>query len=188
METIHQSVKQRLDEKLSSDVIALLDNPTLWEEYAAELELAVTYFNRIQQQRSHQYLEILDNTRHLFSLWSDPLPSYAEVIEKLTTDSDLNNKVFTELAESDYFQVIWQIQHPHHLVINLMILFYRTSMLYLHPELRKGKAQISSTLEEMAALLYLAGRNTTLFEAVKHWLQDWEEEEFSEELAKMLFF
>jgi len=182
---LQTSIAIRLKSKISKKVIDIFNDDVLFRKYAAELELAINKYNSIKNN-GHKNLDILINTNHLLNIWDDVLPQYKSIIDRLEQDDDLRNKVFTELSESDYFQVIWQIPNPNYLMLNLMILFYRTSMLCLHPQLREKDAQISSTLEEMAAVIEIEGQFTELFKAIKHWIENWDEEGFSEELYMLV--
>lgn len=87
------------------------------------------------------------------------------------------------MRDSTYFNFIYKIQNPSHLLANLMTLVYRCHILTSHPKLRQGGAQISSTLEEMSALRYIIGLDSLHHQATRHWILDWEGEGFNELLS-----
>jgi hypothetical protein len=68
-------------------------------------------------------------------------------------------------------------------LINLFILFYRTTLIFVHPEQKLTEVPISSALFEMAALLNIDGIVTEVYRATKHWIMNWEAEKFSKELS-----
>lgn len=174
-------VSDRLNEKVSTTVLELLKDNQRWEKYAGEIQQAIDLFNHIRQD-GHPDLKTLENAAHLMSILGADLPGYTEIIAKLEDTPELSRNVFDELAESDYFQEVWEIDNPNYAMINLMILFYRTSLLNLFPVLREESAQISSALEEMAAVLYLEGQPTNLFSATRKWIENWKVEGFSKQL------
>ena len=180
---IFELSEAKLASKVDNDTIKLFKNDQLWKQIVQELQLAIDAYNNLEKESEEAKLLFL-NAIHLTSVFEDSLPNYLKVIEKLVNDNSLVEQVFGELTGSDYFQEVWEIDDKKHLFINLMILFYRTSLLNIYPEIREGGAQISSVIEEMAALLEIEGKATELFKAIKHWLIAWEEEGFSKLLAE----
>lgn len=89
------------------------------------------------------------------------------------------------MRDSTYFHHIYEIDKPEYLLANLMTLVYRCHLLAITPTLRENKAQISSTLEEMSVLHHLLGEDNLYFQSIHHWIMDWEEEGFSQELARL---
>lgn len=150
-----------------------------------EIERVILLFNAFPSSINGSGLDPHDyqNALHLKSLFPYNIPRYQEIINRLAYDQSLLDAVFSELRDSDYFREVYLIDTPKHLLVNLMILLYRNSFLTIHPELRQGGAQISSTLEEMAAADFLAGNDSLLLRGTKYWLQDWLEEGFSEKLS-----
>jgi hypothetical protein len=111
-----------------------------------------------------------------------------EMLEK----EELSAAVFSTLKNSSYFAEVWKINPVENLVINLLILFYRTTVLIKHSLLLvddngNNNVQISSTLEEMIYCQKYEGVKTSLFDGVKLWLKNWKEEGFDEKLYKAIF-
>lgn len=125
------------------------------------------------------------NTNHLKTLLG-VLPSYSSVLEALSLSNDNIDIAFGEMRDSTYFHHIYEITKPEHLLANLMTLVYRCHLLSSNPKLRKGDAQISSTLEEMSSLRFLLGEDNLHFQATRHWILDWQEEGFSQKLAEII--
>lgn len=184
-----QISKQYLSDKpnVQRALVLLETRPDLVRQYEDELELAIDYYN---DQRNSLGDELI-NAKELNEIYPADLPCLNEVLAELNQNQTLEQKVFTTLRDSNYFQQIWLIQNCENLLGNLMILVYRTTVLYSHSSQLinsdgSQRVQISSTLEEMLANLYLQGKKTRLFEAVKQWLQNWQEEGFSEKLIGSL--
>lgn len=170
----------------TKEVVKLIHSQQTVETYIQEIEDSIRRYNNIETQSLKPLaLKYYINTIHTKKSFQK-LPTYNEIIEELIINKQLQIDVFTELSESTYFHEVYQIPDNSQLMINLLILFYRTSLLILHPELRDAKVQISSTLEEMSALMYLEGRNSEIFKATKHWIKNWKKEYFSKELANLI--
>lgn len=151
-----------------------------------EIQQAIDKYNFLVSNDDN--LRLCINAQHLLKIFDKQLPSYVDVVKKLKNrnSEQLKIDVFSELRDSSYFKEVYEIDNSQHLLINILILIYRTSLLYTYPSLRENKAQISSTIEEMAALLHLENKKTNLFQATKHWIKNWKEEEFSLELADLV--
>lgn len=170
----------------TKEVVKLIHSQQTVETYIQEIEESITRYNNLGTQSLKPLaIKYYINTIHTKNSILK-LPTYNEIIEKLITNKQLQIDVFTELSESTYFSEVYKVPNNSHLMINLLILFYRTSLLTLHPELRVAEVQISSTLEEMSALMYLEGRDTEIFKATKHWIKNWKKEYFSRELANLI--
>jgi hypothetical protein len=122
----------------------------------------------------------------LKQIYDGELPDYLETIRKLGENIGVKEKVFSHLRDSSYLDEVYKISDPEYLLTNVLILVYRTYLLLTSPELKKKNAQISSTIEEMAVLLKLEGKESLVFEATKHWILNWREEGFSQDLAKLI--
>lgn len=163
-------------------------NVEIFSQLAKEIQVAIDNYNNFPQSISHLDLSpgIFINALHTKKIWVQPLPDFVSILKAHQSDTTLTDQVFSEHRDSSYFQVIYQLDDPRHELANLMVQFYRTSLLLLYPGLRSGGVQISSTIEEMAALNYLSGSDTLLFHATKHWLIDWQGEGFSQQLSKLI--
>lgn len=173
---------------IGSVLKAINNNPQLIDTYISEVQSAINAYNAGQHTGNYHSLPvtILDNTRHLLSIFEVPLPSYQHIISELMEDKKIYKQVISELTTSTYFKDVYELPDPLCVLHNLLILLYRTTMLSLYPELRSGGAQISSTIEEMACVLEINGDHTHLFQATKHWVKDWQGEGFSQILAKTI--
>lgn len=184
---ISEYLKKRLSENQIESLRSIEDRA--FESISSELQDSITLYNRLENEILPNPLISPDlvNSIHLKSIYNHNLPDYLEIFEKVKKDTSLQQMVFGELRDSEYFRDVYTIADSQHLLVNIMILIYRNAMLYLHPELRLGKAQISSTIEEMSALHFLqSNKSTLLFESVKHWILQWESEGFSRTLATLL--
>lgn len=153
-------------------------------EIEAMIELINSYYqNEKNITISH---ELLVNSIHLKEMMNEILPRFDQVINEILIDNKIQRKVFFELRDSTYFNEVYQISNSYHIIINLLILCYRTTLLFQNPLFKMNNVQISSSIEEMACVLMLEGKDTELFQATKHWIINWEEEEFSEKLASLI--
>jgi len=175
-------------ENMFAALVYLRDTPEIIDIHIGELNAAVNRFERFRRVDGIQYPGLLLNAEHLArNLESEDLPLWQEVAHELVTNTpehpppDLHF-TFEELRTS--FEFIDQETSLLRLLGTLFMAFYRTYTLVTRPSLRSKGVQIASTLEEMLALLALDDCYTQLFEAVKHWILDFENEGFSEELAR----
>jgi hypothetical protein len=157
---------------LSSQLIAL--NQSKGPAVINELNELIRLFNITTK------FEKIKNAEHLHSILMMPLPSFEDVLGLLSVNPSTYQRVVTEFNESAYLYEVWKIDELQHLYINFLILIYRTTLLNHYEYLREKGAQISSTLEELAALNALENKKSLIFEATKRWLTDWKEEDFSE--------
>lgn len=170
----------------TKEVVKLIHSQQTVEAYILEIEDAIKRYNNLNIQNLKPLpSKFFINTIHTKELQVE-LPPYDQIIEQLIINKQLQIDVFTELSKSAYFSEIYKIPENQYLLINLLILFYRTSLLNMYPELRTAQVQLSSTIEEMAALMYLEGRSTELFNATKHWIKAWKREGFSRELSDLV--
>ena len=161
-------------------------SPVIFKQLSQELNDATTHYNKYPKQLTDKFSSSLFlNTNHLKTLLGE-LPTFSTTLGTLSLDQSQTNLVFTEMRDSTYFNFIYKITNPHHLLANLMTLVYRCHMLTSHPKLRQDGAQISSTLEEMSALRYVMGSDSLHHQATRHWILDWEGEGFSRVLATRL--
>lgn len=130
--------------------------------------------------------DLFVNATHLKSIYNQPLPAYSIVLEYLHKNPKDLDAAFSEMRDSTYFHHIYEIDKPEYLLANLMTLVYRCHLLSSYPTLREQKAQISSTLEEMAALRHLLGEDSLHYQATLHWILDWEGEGFSQQLSEII--
>lgn len=191
---VQQWILEVLDKELARKVDApslknvIHQNPQMIPSFIKEIQQALDLYNQDRKTSDVQGFpkDLYKNAFHLSSIWKQPLPEYENLIGILRSDKKLSDAVFSELRDSTYFKEVFTISKKDHLLHNLLILFYRTSMLALNPVLREKKAQISSTIEEMGCALALEGKKTHLFDSTRHWIQNWQEEDFSPHLIKLL--
>lgn len=184
MKKLFLDLEISLKSKLSSEVFLELEDQSRVRHYLSELQLALDAYN--EGSILKRYGNLLINTAHLNSIYSENLPNITSVFSILDTDDSLREDVLKELAISEYFQEVWNIKNPSHLLVSLLILLYRGYMLHSKPVLRKDGAQISSTIEEMLVILCHEGSDTEAYQAIKHWVLDWEDEGFAESLSGYL--
>ncbi|MBP7875873.1 hypothetical protein KA012_02660 [Candidatus Woesebacteria bacterium] len=130
-------------------------------------------------------MDDVSNSQHLKSL-REQLPPYQEVIQKLQSDANLREAVLNELLTSSYFSDVYTIKSDDDFVVNMMILFYRTTLLFSYPELRENRAQISSSLEECSVLIKEMGSENLVFDASQIWFDNFENEGFTRRLYDVI--
>jgi hypothetical protein len=136
--------------------------------------------------KKYRHIILLINTNHLKSIYNPPLPSYSSILNEILNNPKDLDITFSEMRDSTYFHHIYEIDKPEYLLANLMTLVYRCHLLASVPSLGNNKAQISSTLEEMATLRYLLGEDNLYFQSIRHWIMDWEGEGFSQQLSEII--
>lgn len=151
----------------------------LIEQSTKEVSQCINLFNTNTFDK-----DVYINAAHTKFIIGNSLPSIADTFD-LFMQEENRKKVMNHLVTSTYLKEVWEIENAKHLINNILILLYRTTLLETDNRLKEGQAQISSTLEEMSLLLALDGERTLLYEATKHWMQDWGKEGFSEELARV---
>lgn len=163
-------------------------DPEFVERTAKEIQEALDLYNSYLLSNSTLGVEnsLLINATHLKTIWPEELPAYNLILRELQTNSALFSPVITELTTLDYFREVYELPKATWILQNILILVYRTSLLHLYPSLRKNGAQISSVIEEMISILYISGKDLSLVEASNYWIQQWESEGFSPQLAKKL--
>lgn len=164
--------------KSVEETLATIGSVTdLIEQSAEEVILCIELFNADSFDEN-----VYINAAHTKSLIGNNLPSISDTLD-LFMQAENRKKVMNHLVTSTYLKEVWEIKNVSYLINNILILLYRTTLLETNKRLNEGKAQISSTLEEMSLLLALDNNRTLLYESTKHWMQDWQEEGFSEALA-----
>lgn len=132
------------------------------------------------------------NAQESNALMQKPLPTMTEIFELLKTDERLSTKVFEHLRDNPYFSEVWHLPTTS-LADNLLLLIYRTAILfsneakYFNKFTKKPAIQLSSTIEEMIYCQKITTGESPLYDSFKHWLENWKEEEFAEELYKACF-
>lgn len=156
-------------------------NPTDFSKIITDLEKCLHTFNEDLYDKS-----LYINAKHTFTIIGALLPSTQFVIDTLDRDDKVEIAVIDTLTNSDYFQEVWEITNPKYLYINIIILIYRTTLLTINKELSSKRAQISSTIEEMSLELKRKGIDNVIYDATKHWLENWEEEGFNKEIPNII--
>lgn len=140
--------------------------------FLKEHQLLIHTYN---QNFLSEYLNINHTKKYLNSL-----PNYKSVLSK---SKKYQLQIFNELNNSNYFGDVWKIKNEQYLLVNFLILIYRTSLLNLNSTLRQNSVQISSTIEELAAQGVLkSGELSLIYKCTKHWIKDYKNEGFSKRL------
>jgi hypothetical protein len=152
-----------------------------------ELEMAVFSFNKFRILSKFPNKKYYKNSVVLDRVFGRDLPKLKTIFQKLESDHSLTHAVYSQLANDKYFDEVWKIRPIEYLVVNIILLIYRTSVLTLNQELLidgngKRKVQISSAVEEMVFYYYLLGEELGIFQAFKIWLDNWSDEGFDEQL------
>lgn len=155
--------------------------------YLDELNLAINAFNQFRHDPNFPNKGLCKNSLELDQVFQHDLPEICSVLEKINQDLKLSKLVYSELTDSSYFQEVWQIRPLNYLLVNILLLIYRTAVLHLNRDLLIDKSgerlvQISSALEEMAYYLHRQNKVSNIFPALKIWLDNWQEEGFDPRL------
>jgi len=151
-----------------------------FDTYVKDINELINIFNTTTPN------EIAINAIHLKAKLKEPLPLYENLLDLLKNNSKLQDLVINEFNTSKYLNEVWNIQNHNRLYISLLILIYRTTMLNYYPYLKESDVQISSALEETAALAVINGNVNKVFDAAKIWLENWKDEGFSKDLYDLL--
>lgn len=160
--------------------------PEIIDIYQAELTAALHLFSRYQinEFKYPQINELCINAQHLSRVLNGKtLPLWCTIEEQFLNFEDTPDLVNVG-KELNQFDFIYTIDQPSKLAAALFMGFYRTYALVAIPYLRQMNAQVASSLEEMLAILAIEGCQTQLFWATHHWILEYQEEGFSELLAK----
>lgn len=151
----------------------------LFPTLVQELQSAIDLFHQYTSDHSiTPYAPYLKNANHLGTiLGKQKLPPVAEIA---SFDDVVIKNIFTLF---DKFQFIKIMQNPTQLAIALVPAFYRTYVLATQPNLLEQHAQVASALEEMFGILALDGKETKTFHAIKHWIVQYDEEDFDPRFA-----
>jgi hypothetical protein len=167
--------------EVAKTIEKIRENPEILEVLLAELNAAISEFNRLKNEN------LIKNTQKLMGiLESDNLPETAIVFTDILKGKNAEKRLKKLFAEMNRFKFLDDKTSEINLLGRILIALYRTYLLQNMSELRKKGAQVASSLEEMLALMALAGFDTHLFTATKHWILDWRKEGFSKELAEKL--
>lgn len=127
-------------------------HPEAIELYFSEFEVAIHSFNQFRILSKFPHKNYYKNAQRLEKVFKRNLPKFKTIFQKLSSDAVLTNITFSSIANDKYFKEVWAIRPVEYLLINLLLLIYRTAVL----ELNKGilidingrrKVQISSSIE-----------------------------------------
>lgn len=160
------------------------EQPKLREELFLELDEAVEMFNMYLENKlvSEIAPEILINANTLKTILAGKmkLPVSRVLFEDLLSDGKLKTAFMDKFRN---FEFLVEIGNTAKLLACILVVSYRTYMLVKYPFLQEKNVQVASTLEEMFAMMAINGEEKHLFRATKHWIMDWKNEGFSEELS-----
>jgi len=190
-------VKKFLFEKFDTEeFVGFIDkNKNKVEIFTHEINSAISYFNKIRIKfDTNKNYKFLINAKEFNDIYNNDLPDYFDTVDELFENKNLTNQIFLIFKNDKYFKDVWKTKSYEILLANLLILIYRTTLLQKHKdklidkETGNNRVQISSTIEEMIFSMKLEGIDTDLFHSTKHWLVNWKEEGFSEELFEKMKF
>ncbi|MCL4339353.1 hypothetical protein M1271_06725 [Patescibacteria group bacterium] len=173
-----------LEENLTthSEVVKLLGKvrarPETVEVLLGELDSAIYAFNRYKNANFLKNAKLLADI-----LGKNDLPESKRFLEYLESEKSTGEKRERLFSEMNKFKFLDEKATGIKLFGRILVALYRTYILQNISGIRKRRGQVASTLEEMLALMALEGFETHLFRATEHWIVDWENEGFSEELA-----
>jgi hypothetical protein len=164
----------------------------LTSTYSSDFNSAIDNYNYFRHHQTFKkYYKYLINAIELNNVFDHDLPAYDHTIGLLLSDHKFADKVFIYLRDNSYFQEVWAIKPIKYLHMNLLLLLYRTTILFNNSFLLvdasgNHRVQISSTIEEMVFCLHLEGVHNQLFPAFAPWLDKWKDEGFDKRLYDML--
>lgn len=158
-------------------------NPNFTAEILKNIDEAITLFNAYKHENSIDPNNIpLRSAVYLKEILQEDLPS-VEMLVMLIKDQD--QKVIQTMI--DYikdFGFIKTLRPMENCAGTLLLGSYRCAMRAIYPYIKGKNGQVSSSLEEMVALMAIHGQGTKLFDAVRYWYKDYEEEGFTKELSE----
>jgi|GEM_PF-6941736 len=178
-------IKQYLNSIIPTATVSeyFLLHPQKINQYLLDFETAIDTYNQFRKDQNFPNHEFYKNAIELDSVFGRDLPKY--------TETKISDSVFVELANDKYFSEVWQTRPIENLIINLLLLIYRTTILQNHKNILIDSngyrlVQISSTIEEMVFALYLQNKKLSIFPALSIWLKDWQTESFDERLSSQV--
>ncbi|MFA5894277.1 MAG: hypothetical protein WC851_00700 [Candidatus Shapirobacteria bacterium] len=184
-----KNIDSYLDHKVPSTEISdfINNNPEIVNQYMIEFDRCVNSFNKFRVLTKFPNKYFYKNSHQLNQTLEHDLPKFKTIFTKLESDQDLSSRIFLILGSDTYLVRIWQVRPIKLLLPNILLLIYRTTILFLNKEIlidSKGrrKVQISSSIEEMVFYNYLLGDKLDIYDAFSIWLDDWRDEGFSEKL------
>lgn len=163
--------------------------PEVYCIYCAELDSALSLFSKYQHFTNEfpGDVNILVNAQMLQKILNGKnLLTRSELeyaISNWRGEIKLWHSIFSELTDFDFVN---QDNSIDKFSGAFFIALYRTFVLNKYPIIRKEKGQVASSLEEMLAILALAGCQTQLYLSTRHWLLDYKSEGFSPLLSQQL--
>lgn len=163
--------------------------PEVYDIYCTELDSALSLFSKFQfyPNRFSGDPQLLINANYLRQVLDgrklNSMTDLENSICKWEENRKLWHLIFFELSEFDFLHYDYDVNKFSGA---FFVAFYRTYVLNTCPDIREKNGQVASSVEEMLAILAIAGCKTQLFFATRHWLLDYEGEGFSPQLSKKI--
>lgn len=173
--------------KIPLIVKTLRTNPKIINAYLTELDRAIELFREFKNGASMVPIdrrELFHATYLVSHLGNRNLPTVSQIIE--TTKENISQIKKAIIPLLDQYRFLDTMVPTSKLLAAFTIFLYRSALLSLWPDLLERKVMVGSALEEMVAITAIRGKKTGLFEAVKPWIKDDKEEEFSPALVKAI--
>lgn len=173
---------------LVSAVSAVRTNSDFLHMYLEELDNAIKLLNQYNKtgKIKFNHCEILINANHLKNVMPNHfLPTLTQLTQDILPNST-NETVDQFFKMMNIFDFWNEISQASQLTAVLTVASYRTYLRVIWPVIEKKGVQVASALEEILAVMAVNGLKTHLFQATKHWILDWKNEGFSQELAKLV--
>lgn len=159
------------------------NNPDFTIQIGQNINKSVSLFNTYRKKAHFKNEELLKSSVFLKRIIKHDLPSINNLFGQIKGRSSDISLIENILKEIDHFDFIETFTPIRTCAGTLLLGSYRSAVLVLNPYLKTEKAQVASSLEEMIALIRLNGEKTMLFDCVKSWYIDYEEEGFTKELS-----
>lgn len=152
-----------------------------------DIDKSIILFNKYKNGKKLKNEKLLKSSLFLKKVIKNDLPSIDALITQILNDNNKEALIDNILKEINNFTFIETMSPIESSAGTLLLGSYRSAILINYPYLKINNVQIASSLEEMIALIYLNGERTKLFDCVKSWYINYEEEGFTKELSEAVF-
>lgn len=178
-------------EKIPQAIDFFLQNSQIVVRYAKDLDMGVALYNSLSENsKLLSRKDLLMNTFQLREIAPDfVFATSNEVLRQvqvLSKNNEFLEKYFADFDRMDSIGFFDTMEPVEDLAGTLFVGAYRTFLRIQFPELVEKGVQFASVIEEMLAVMALDGEITELFKTIVCWFVDYEADDFSEEMRKVL--
>lgn len=164
----------------------LQENPSFVIEIKEDIDKSIQLFNQYRNSNNFRNEHLLKSSSYLKQIIIDDLPHIDNIIQKIKTPPDNLHLMNNILNIMNRFEFIEKLEPMEKCAGTLLIGAYRSAILAIYPYIKQKNGQVASSLEEMTALMAIDDHKTKLFECIKDWFDDYEEEGFTKELSVLV--